>query len=128
MWVAGLIAICFVAPDMPTAVSDSLALVPPRSRLAEALHLVLELHASELDWESARDRLETEFGHYSFVHTVNNAAAVAAALLWGDDDYTRTIGLAVQAGWDTDCNGATAGSAYGALHGTGGLPAYWTSR
>jgi ADP-ribosylglycohydrolase len=126
MWVAGLIAICFVVPDMPTAVSDSIALVPPRSRLAEALRLVLELRASGLDWESTRDRLETEFGHYSFVHTVNNAAVVAAALLWGDGDYTHTIGLAVQAGWDTDCNGATAGSAYGALHGTSGLPESWT--
>lgn len=125
MWVAGLIATCFVAPDMPSAVTGSLAFVPPRSRLAEALRLVLELHGSGLDWERARDRLEVEFGHYSFVHTINNAAAVAAALLWGDDDYTRTIGLAVQAGWDTDCNGATAGSAFGALHGTDGLPGYW---
>jgi ADP-ribosylglycohydrolase len=126
MWVAGLIALCFVAPDMPSALKDSLALVPPRSRLAAALHLVVELHEAGLDWENARDRLEAEFGHYSFVHTVNNAAAVTAALLWGDDDYTRTIGLAVQAGWDTDCNGATAGSAFGAMHGTARLPRSWT--
>ena len=87
---------------------------------------MLDLRGSGLDWERARDRLETELGHYSFVHTVNNAAAVAAALLWGDNDFTRTIGLAVQAGWDTDCNGATAGSAFGAMHGTAGLPASWT--
>jgi len=33
--------------------------------------------------------------------------------------------LAVQGGWDTDCNGATAGSAFGAMHGTSALPAYW---
>ena len=51
------------------------------------------------------------YGHYSFVHTVNNAALVTAALLWGEGDFTRTIGLAVQGGWDTDCTGATAGSA-----------------
>jgi ADP-ribosylglycohydrolase len=126
MWAAGLIAICFVATDLATALQESLSLVPPSSRLADALRLVLDLRASGLDWESARDRLETELGHYSFVHTVNNAAAVAAALAWGEDHYTSTIGLAVQAGWDTDCNGATAGSAFGAMHGTAGLPASWT--
>src|SRR5262245_24461865 len=125
MWVASLIATCFVAPDMRSAVAKSLAFVPQSSRLAEALRLVVELHESGLDWESARDRLEAEIGHYGFVHTINNAAAVAAALLWGEGDYTRTVGLAVQAGWDTDCNGATAGSAFGALHGLDGIPLQW---
>lgn len=126
MWVASLIAACFVMPDMRSALAASLAHVPPRSRLAEALRLVIDLHGSGLDWESARDRLEVEYGHYSFVHTVNNASAVAAAVLWGDGDYTRTVGLAVQAGWDTDCNGATAGSVFGALHGTDAIPRSWT--
>jgi ADP-ribosylglycohydrolase len=59
------------------------------------------------------------------VHTINNAAVVAAALMWGEGDYTRTIGLAVQGGWDTDCNGATAGSAFGAMHGMESLPGSW---
>jgi ADP-ribosylglycohydrolase len=125
MWAAALIANCFVAPSMAQALDSSLNVVPPRSRLAEALRVVIELHQSGLDWELARDRLEEEFGHYGFVHTINNAAAVAAALLWGEGDYTRTICLAVQAGWDTDCNGATAGSAFGALHGSKALPARW---
>jgi hypothetical protein len=33
----------------------------------------------------------------------------------------------VQGGWDTDCNGATAGSAFGAMHGAAALPAHWTT-
>jgi ADP-ribosylglycohydrolase len=86
---------------------------------------VLEMRAQGLDWETARDGIEDRYGHYSSVHTINNAAVVAAALLWGDGDYTATIGLAVQAGWDTDCNGATAGSVFGAMHGTQALPARW---
>lgn len=61
------------------------------------------------------------------MHTINNAAAVVAALLWGEGDFSRTIGLAVEAGLDTDCDGATAGSVFGALHGTASLPGHWTS-
>ena len=122
MWAAALIAASFTATDLPAALDASLAFVPPRSRLAEALRHVIALHASGAGWETARDEIEQAYGHYGFVHTINNAAVVAAALLWGEEDFTKVIGLAVQGGWDTDCNGATAGSAFGARYGTGGDP------
>lgn len=126
MWAAALIAASFVCSDMRSALEISLAEIPPHSRLAEAVHDTLDIHKRGLDWETARDVMETRFySNYSFVHTINNAAVVTAALLWGEGDYTRTIGLAVQGGWDTDCNGATAGSAFGAMHGTAALPGYW---
>lgn len=128
IWVAALIAASFVAPDMRTALDTALAQIPPHSRLAEALCDVLGMYSSGLDWELARDDLGSRYyGQYSFVHTVNNAAVVAAALLWGEGDYTRTIGLAVQGGWDTDCNGATAGSIFGAMHGTKALLGRWVN-
>jgi ADP-ribosylglycohydrolase len=125
MWVAALIASCFVIDDMREALEISLAYVPPSTRLTEAVRDVMDLHAKDLDWEDARDQIEERYGHYSFVHTVNNAALVTAGLLWGADDYSKTIGLAVQGGWDTDCTGATAGSVFGAMHGTESLPGHW---
>ena len=69
--------------------------------------------------------MEGRLAGYNWVHTINNAEVVAAALLWGDGDFSRTIGYAVEAGLDTDCTGATAGSAFGALHGKEALPAHW---
>ncbi|HWT23375.1 MAG TPA: ADP-ribosylglycohydrolase family protein [Solirubrobacteraceae bacterium] len=126
MWAAALIAASFAEPAMPAALDSALAVVPVRSRLAEALAGVRRMHADGLGWEEARDELERRHGSLSPVHTINNAAVVAAALLWGDGDFGRTVGLAVQGGWDTDCNGATAGSAYGAMHGSRSLPRDWT--
>lgn len=127
MWAAALIAASFAQETMAAALQSALAVVPARSRLAEALRGVAALHRQGLEWESARDDLEKRHGALSPVHTINNAAVVAAALLWGEGDFTRTIGLAVQGGWDTDCNGATAGSAFGAMHGASALPTHWTS-
>jgi len=124
-WAAGLIAAAFTAGSVREALDVAYTLVPPRSRLAEALRLVDELHARDIDFEAARDALQERLGDLSFVHTINNAAVVAAALLWGDGDFTQTICLAVQAGWDTDCNGATVGSVFGAMHGTAALPDRW---
>lgn len=126
MWAAALMAASFVARDSRQALEAALAQIPDRSRLAEALRDVFDLYDRGLDWETARDEIEERYyAKYCFVHTIQNAALVAMALLWGAGDYTRTIGLAVQGGWDTDCNGATAGSAFGVLHGMQGLPAAW---
>lgn len=125
MWAAALIAACFTAPDMRGALDAAVTVVPPRTRLVEALNHVDELYRRGIEWEEACRELRQAYGHYSFVHTINNASMVAAALLWGEGDFTRTIGLAVQGGWDTDCNGATAGSAFGAMHGRSALPDHW---
>lgn len=124
MWAAGLIASCFVAEDITEAMTSSMSCIPAESQLADALRLVMERHAEGESWDAALDAIQTRLGHLSWVHAVSNAAVIAAGLLWGDGDFARTVGLTVQGGWDTDSNGATAGSAFGAMHGAGVLPTH----
>jgi ADP-ribosylglycohydrolase len=123
MWAAALVAEAFVATSARDVVERSLRHVPPRSRLAEAVRDVLDQHAAGSTWDEALVRIQAAYGHYSWVHTVNNAALVVAGLLWGDGDYARTVGLTVMGGWDTDSNAATTGSVAGVLLGTSALPA-----
>ena len=123
LWVAALLACAFVTNDAPAAVKVALGQVPARSRFAEAVREVVALHADGSSWVAARDHMRERLGGYHWMHAIGNAAVVAAALLWGDGNFERTLGLAVQAGLDTDCNGATVGSVFGAMHGTALLPA-----
>ena len=125
MWAAALVAAAFTAADAREALEVSVQHIPPQSRLAEALHDVLSWHAAGLSWSEALDNIDKAYGHYSWVHTINNAAAVAAGLLWADGDFSAAIGLTVQAGMDTDSNGATAGSVAGVLVGASGIPRHW---
>ncbi len=126
MFVAATIAAAFVTTDVEGAIEQGLGVVPPESRLAEAIRFALELPHRAADWERALDLLYARYGHLHWVHTINNAALVTAALLYGEGDFTRTVTLAVMGGWDTDCNGATAGSVIGCMFGADAIPREWS--
>jgi len=125
MFFAAVMAAAFTEHDMRKLISIGLAQVPPRSRFAAAIEFVLDLPLESIPWEAVLDRLYEAFGHYHWVHTINNAALTVAALLYGRGDYEKTITHAVMGGWDTDCNGATAGSIIGIISGAKKLPGKW---
>jgi ADP-ribosylglycohydrolase len=123
MWAAALIASAFTVTSPEAAIVESLRHVPPASRLAEEIRTVLQQFQAGMDWEACLDALYARHAGMSWVHTINNAGALAAALLWGEGRFAETAGLAVQAGLDTDSIGATAGSWVGAFLGQSRLPA-----
>lgn len=122
MWAAALVASAFTETDMLGAVAAANAFVPSGSRLHAALSRTVQLYETGAPWGDAINILESELGHYDWVHTINNAAHITAALLWGDGDFTKTVSLVVQSGCDTDSTGATAGSVFGAMHGVDAIP------
>ncbi|MFI7637236.1 ADP-ribosylglycohydrolase family protein [Nonomuraea sp. NPDC049400] len=126
MFVAAMCAAAMVATDVAEVVRAGLAVVPERSRLHEAVRLAAADAAREDDFEHVIDLLHERHGALHWVHTVNNAALIAATLIHGRGDFTATIAGAVAGGWDTDSAGATAGSVAGALN--AGVPDRWRMR
>ncbi len=129
MFVAAMIAAGFALRNPLEVVEAGLAEIPRRSRLYAEMRQVIDIcrrHGNSFaNFEQVLDEIEALLGHYHPVHTNNNAALVIAALILGGDDFEKVITLAVMGGWDTDCNGATAGSIFGAMHGAGPIPAQW---
>ncbi|MFI5778187.1 ADP-ribosylglycohydrolase family protein [Nocardia sp. NPDC051570] len=126
-WAAALVASAFTADSVAEALRVARQVIPARSRLAEALALVTADHCRGIGWEQAIAAVRARHGHYDWGHAIGNAAVIAAGLLWGAGDFTRTVGLTVQGGWDTGANGATAGSVAGVLLGASGIPKQWTA-
>ena len=122
LWAAALMSCAFGAATVRETFEASLAHVPPRSRLAEALRDVRGWRDEGLSWDSAIERIGEKYGHYNWVHTVNNACVIAAGMLWGEDDFAATVGLTVMGGWDTDSNAATTGAVAGVVLGAKALP------
>ena len=127
MFVAAMVARAFASDDLNEVIEAGLQVIPRASRLAEAIRFTRELRARTGDWEEVLDRLYDRYGHYHWVHTINNAALVTAALLFGEGDFEKSICLAVMGGWDTDCNGATVGSIIGVMKGPAAIPSSWSA-
>jgi ADP-ribosylglycohydrolase len=123
-----LISSALVQRDAVQALRTAAQYVPPRSRFAEMLGFVESACAQHDSWETVNEAIYSRYHQETRIvnHSLPNAAIVVMALLKGDGDFSKTIGLAVMAGLDTDCNGATAGSIMGCALGTQGIPAHWT--
>ncbi|MCC6483778.1 MAG: ADP-ribosylglycohydrolase family protein, partial [Armatimonadetes bacterium] len=126
MLMAATIAAAFVEESSLQALRAGVEFIPRSSRLYKDVLEAVELGLRVVDMDELHDELWKRWGHYDGVHTNNNAALVAAALAFGADDYEKTIVCAVTGGWDTDCNGATVGSVWGACYGAQKLPEKWT--
>jgi len=130
MWAAAMIAAAPVAPDIETAIRAGLAQIPERCRLAEGVGSVLAWHRSGAGYDEAVARLHAawdEHHPHDWCHTISNAMVVCLGLLWGEGEFGPTLCRAVQPCFDTDCNGATAGSVIGLRLGAANLPHTWTA-
>ncbi|GAA0932606.1 ADP-ribosylglycohydrolase family protein [Nonomuraea longicatena] len=126
MFAAAMCASSLVAGSAEEAVAAGLSVVPERSRLHEAVRLAVADAREHDDFERVVDALYARHGALHWVHTINNAALAAAALVHGGGDFTASVAGAVAGGWDTDSAAATVGSVAGALG--AGVPERWLMR
>ena len=128
MFVAAMLAAAAVNEDIVQVIEAGLSEIPETSRLYEAIQKILAMYSNGASEEAVFAEIHRQYDEYTphgWCHTIPNAMIVAAALLYGHGDYGRTICMAVQTGFDTDCNGATAGSVLGMIKGIDSIPEYW---
>lgn len=129
MWVAAMLAAAAVLDDWEAVIRAGLDQIPARCRLREDVETILALWADGADYGIVCEYIHAQWNErrqHDWCHADANAQVVAAALLWGDDDFGQSVAQAVMCGFDTDCNGATVGSLWGVMHGAKRIPAAWT--
>ncbi|MFJ6388706.1 ADP-ribosylglycohydrolase family protein [Streptomyces sp. NPDC091972] len=129
MFTAAVIAQAAATPDIRTCLRTGLGVVPPNSRLARAISHAVRLAERHEDFDTVVDELHATYAAtHHWVHAIPNTALIAAALTHADGDFTGSVRRAVGGGWDTDSNGATAGSVAALLAGAPDrLPDHWTA-
>ncbi|MEU0963936.1 ADP-ribosylglycohydrolase family protein [Streptomyces sp. NPDC005917] len=115
--------------DIHACLHTGSTVVPPSSRLAHAIDHAIRLAGTHDDFDTVVDELHAiHSATHHWVHAIPNTALIAAALTHANGDFTGSVSRAVSGGWDTDSNGATAGSVAGLLAGDpDALPDRWTT-
>lgn len=125
MYFAAVISAAFAVDTVEAALRIGLQEIPAECLLARDIHWAFEKAPEIHDYLEARAAAEEYFDWMSGVHTNLNACLTIFGLLLGGDDFGKVIGEITAMGYDNDCNAATAGSIWGAVHGIGSIPQAW---
>ncbi len=129
MFAAAMLSVAAVNGNIKDILLGGLAQIPYTSRLYRDVMSVLtgfENGVCQADCFQAIHQKYDEHTSHGWCHTIPNAMIVAAALLYGGGDYQKSICMAVETAFDTDCNAATVGSVLGMAYGSSIIPEYWT--
>jgi len=124
----------FFEPNVITLVTEGLNAIPTTSRTHQVITDVLNWYLEDanddiLDWRATRYELYNKYQgadsygrYYNWPESTINTGATVLAMLYGRNDFKDTVQIGVLAGWDCDCNPATAGGLIGIIDGFSNLP------
>lgn len=129
MWVSAMISCAAVTDNIEDIILGGLGEIPKTSRLFDAVTDILTDFKNGVSYDESVKKIHSlydEHTGYGWCHTIPNAMIVTAALLYGEGDFGKSICMAVQPAFDTDCNGATVGSIMGMRNGISEIGEEWT--
>jgi hypothetical protein len=120
-WTSLISLLAFHDGSIDSALALALSAVDPRSAMAEVVADARRaFHDHPADWKAARGEIDAKWRierRWNDNSTPLNGGAVCLALLYGGDDFYRTLQYAMALGYDADCNAATAGTVVGSRQG-----------
>lgn len=118
--IAAMEAQAFVERDLNKLLDTALALIPVESVIAKMINDIREWHAKEPDWRIARRLIADHYGYEKYggnCHMIPNHGLIVFSLLYGNDDFQKSLMIVNTSGWDTDCNSGNVGCLLGIKNG-----------
>ena len=128
MYIAAMLAAAAVSDDILTVIDAGIAQIPEKSRLYKDICITVDAFKAGKTYDEFLAMFDNKYNESmqrDWCFTNANAMLVTAALLYGGKDFGKVISLGVMPGFDTDCNGATAGSIFGMMYGEKAIDEYW---
>ncbi|NCF65186.1 MAG: ADP-ribosylglycohydrolase family protein [Chloroflexi bacterium] len=121
---AAMEAQAFVESDIDKLIDVGLSVIPNHSIIYQMINEIRGWHAAEPDWRAAREKLAGSYGYDKYggnCHMVPNHGLIIHSLLYGDDDFQKSLMIVNTSGWDTDCNSGNLGCLLGIKNGLAGI-------
>lgn len=125
-----MISAAFFEKDVQKLVEMAMEAVPNEGPFAEGMRDVVKWHNEHRNWRDTRKKIHEKYYKYkkgtytapvSPVSSLVNGLTGVMAILYGEGDYMKTVGIATSAGYDCDNQAATCGGLIGVLNGFSGM-------
>lgn len=137
-FMGGMYAEAFFTRDIDAIVDAGLACIPPESQYAEMVRDVRAWHREHPDdWRACWRKAKAKYIDDPAYHRGKNdqpggdvkpnGAFLLMGLLYGKGDLARTAKVAMQCGWDSDCNPSSAAGVLLTSLGTGAIAPEYVS-
>ena len=124
--IAAMEAQAFVESDINKLLDVGMSVIPKDSLIHYMINEIREWYAGEPDWRVAREKIEASYGYDKYggnCHMVPNHGLIIHSLLYGDDDFQKSLMIVNTSGWDTDCNSGNVGCLLGIKNGLASIDA-----
>ena len=125
IFTASVESAAFLVHDRDSLINFGLTMIPPDCRVAQAVRTAIRAKEDGKTWKEARSEVIINTRDMGWFQAPRNVAFTIIGWLYGDDDFGKSVCIAVGCGDDTDCTGATLGSILGIIHGTKIIPDKW---
>jgi ADP-ribosylglycohydrolase len=127
--IAAMESLAFVENDLNKLIDCAISFIPKDSVIYKMIEDIRGWHGGqtnngEKDWRKARELLAQHYGYDKYggnCHMVPNHGLIILSLLYGDDDFQKSLMIVNTSGWDTDCNSGNVGCLLGIKNGLAGI-------
>ena len=127
-FVAAMQSSAFALSTARECVDIAFSAIPESSRVYKSVRAVIDAYDTGKSWQTARNtvlEMNADLGSGWF-EAPSNVAYTVLGLLYGENDFKKSIILATNCGDDTDCTAGTVGATLGLLYGTEIIPKDWS--
>jgi len=124
--IAAMEAMAFVESDLQQLLDTAVSLIPRDSVIFQLIADLRRCREKSADWHDGLALIHEKYSYDKFggnCHMVPNHAVIILALLWGNDQFQKSLMIANTAGYDTDCNSGNVGCLMGIKNGLAAIDA-----
>ncbi len=117
---AAMEAQAFLEHDLNKLIDVGVSFIPKDSVIYSMIADIREWHSEVNDWRKGRELLAGKYGYDKYggnCHMVPNHGLIILSLLYGADDFQKSLMIVNTSGWDTDCNSGNVGCLLGIKNG-----------
>lgn len=127
-FIAACIALAYSKETCVAIIEEALNYIHEESSYAKLVREIMEVYESGKTADECLDYIQKNHGYDKYegvCHILPNTAIMIMAMLYGENDFSKTMLMLCEAGWDTDCTCGNVGSILGAMVGIEQIDSKW---